>query len=103
MTNGIRLAEHYRAEALRLMQDADAPEHLKAAERLRVWLLTKWEKELVSLPDIYPRGPYALRTADAARAAVGVLVAHGWLVPVEPQPGMKAKEIWRVVRTLGAN
>jgi hypothetical protein len=103
MTNGIRLAEHYRAEALRLMQDADAPEHLKAAERLRVWLLTKWEKELVSLPDIYQRGPYALRTADAARAAVGVLVAHGWLVPVEPQPGMKAKEIWRVVRTLGAN
>lgn len=98
MANGIRLVEHYRAEALRLVQEADVPEHLKAAERLRVWLIENWKKEVVSLPEIYQRGPYALRTAAAARAAAGVLVQHGWLVPADPLPGTKAKEVWHVVR-----
>ncbi len=99
MANGIHLAQHYAHEALRQAQAADVPQNLLDAEKLRRWLLEKRTEPLVSVPDICQRGPNALRSAEAARAAVGVLVQHGWLVPAEGEVGGKRRrEVWRCRR-----
>lgn len=100
MAHGITLATFYRAEALRLVRGSQVPAGLRAAERLRVWLCDGWPEDVVSLPDVYQRGPYPVRNAAEARAAVDVLVKHGWLVPEGEGDvgGKRRKEVWRVMR-----
>jgi hypothetical protein len=47
------------------------------------------------------KGPNALREAVKARAALRLLEAHGWLVPLEPGTvvrGKTRKAAWRVIR-----
>jgi len=43
----------------------------------------------------------ALRESPKARAALGLLAKHGWIVPLEPGTvvrGAARKEAWRIVR-----
>ncbi len=105
MARAIALARFYGAEALRLFDQGRVSPHLAAAERVRVWLLADWPEPFVSLPDLYQRGPRAIRDAKAARAVVDVLDAHGWLERcAEPVTvaGQKRREAWRIVRERGA-
>ena len=64
------------------------------------WLLECWaEPKLVG--DIVQLGPNALRETPMARAALGILEKHGWLVAFEAGTvvrGAARKETWRVVR-----
>ncbi len=54
-----------------------------------------------SLPDLYQRGPEAIRDAAAARHTVTILEDHGWLVRI-PQgaeiAGTRRREAWRIIR-----
>ena len=87
---GIVLAQWYLEEALRLADAGSVSEEVSLAEELLTWVHDKWPSacvgapaRLVSLPDIYHRGPNAIRTKAAAVPIVAVLVDHGWLVAVE--------------------
>jgi len=101
MEAGIELAQHHAAEALRLDAAGQVPEKQRTALRLLDWLKTTWGEELVSLPDITRLGPNAIRSRDAAKAAVATLVEAGWLVPVTGGAevrGERRREVWRVRR-----
>ena len=71
MENGIRWAHFYLSEALRLRDMAATSAELQEAARLLAWIRGTGSR-LVSLPDIYQRGPATVRD----RATAGRLMAH---------------------------
>jgi uncharacterized protein DUF3987 len=101
MQAGIALAQHYAAEALRLFAASRVNGDLRVAQQLLTWLHTAWPEPLVSLPDIYQRGPNAIREASCARRAVSILEEHLHLLAV---PGgavvdrVFRREVWRIVK-----
>ena len=100
MEAGILLAQHYAAEAMRLFGASSVSGELREAEHLRTWLLTAWPEPLVSLPDIYQRGPNSIRDKARARRAVTILSDHGWLVAASAADvgGTFRREVWSIVK-----
>jgi hypothetical protein len=105
LARGIMLVKHYESEALRLFHAAKINPDLKLAIQLRDWLLCSWAEPNISLPDIYQRGPNAIRDRDTALRIVSVLEKHGYLVKVEGSALVrreKRREVWRIVSKEGA-
>ena len=73
MKAGIKLAEHYAAEALRLVDTSRISAELRLAQRLLSWLHNTWNEPNISLPDIYQRGLNAIGDQATARKMVGFL------------------------------
>jgi hypothetical protein len=97
---GILIAQHYADEALRLWGASRVSPELRKAQLLLVWLLTVWPAPVVSLPDIYQRGPGAIRDKASAFGAVTKLVDHGWLVSASgcEIDGVFRREVWRIIK-----
>jgi hypothetical protein len=97
--NGIILGEFYASEALRLNEGAHIRVQLRRAQQLLDWLHEGWGEENISLPDIYRRGPYAIRDQKTARDLARVLEEHGWLSRIS-QGAVVAeqhrREAWRI-------
>jgi Protein of unknown function (DUF3987) len=101
MRAGIRLAEHYAAEALRLFGAARTNAELLLAQRLLHWLQHQWKESAISLPDIYQRSLNAIQDQATARKLVGILEEHSWLVRMPDGSvvaGQPRREAWRIVR-----
>jgi hypothetical protein len=101
MEAGIALAQHYATEALRLFGASRVSFRIRDAQRLLDWLLNTWTESLVSLPDIYQRGPNSIREMATAQSAVEVLVGHGWLLQNAAGGvvgGKTRREVWRIIR-----
>ena len=101
LARGIALASFYANEALRLFEVGALNPDLTLAERLLQWLRDSWAEEIISLPDIYQRGPRAIRDQGRARKMVQILEDHGWLVRVPEGAevaGTKRRDAWRIVR-----
>jgi hypothetical protein len=101
MARGIVLAQHFAAEALRLFEAGRVSGGVREAQRLLEWLLTNWTEPLISLPDIYQRGPNSIRDAQRARRAATILEEHGWLISVAAGGFVGEifrREVWRIVR-----
>jgi len=101
MENGVALAKFYLSEASRLASAAVVSAEIDNAERLRRWLLEGWPEPEVLVRDVVQLGPNALRETPKARAALGILEKHGWLVAMEAGTvvrGAARKEAWRVLR-----
>lgn len=102
MASGIALAQYYLGEAARLADAATVSAEIDRAEKLRRWLLESWTEPEVLVRDVLRLAPIrALRESPAARAALGILERHGWLVPLdrgEVVRGTPRKEGWRIVR-----
>lgn len=98
---GIELVEHYAGEALRLADDGASNPDLRLAERTLAWLRTGWPEAAVSLPDLYQRGPRAIRDQATARRMVGILEDHGWLARL-PRGALVAgtfrREVWKIAK-----
>ena len=73
LEQGIALAEHYLAEALRLFEATQADAELVRAQVLSRWLITQWGYPVIGLPDIYRLGPNSVRDMKTARRLVGIL------------------------------
>jgi hypothetical protein len=98
---GILLAQHYLSEWNRLHDAAATRPEIINAEKLLAWLAT-WEQEVVGLPEIYQRGPNAIRDQRTARDAVAVLEDHGWLERVDggtKVTGTFRRDAWRIVES----
>lgn len=102
MENAIDLARFYLQEAARIAGAAVGSKELERAEKLRKWLVERFDHDVVVVRDVARRVPNRdLRSAPAARAALKILEQHGWLVPLEPGTvvrGAARKEAWRIVR-----
>ncbi len=100
MEAGIAIVEHYAIEALRLSGASRISADLMEAQRLLTWLLTTWLHPLVSLPDIYQRGPKSIRDKATAHRCVTILSDHGWLATAPPCEinGAHRREVWRIIR-----
>ncbi len=101
MADAITLAQFYLSEAARLANAATVSAEIDRAEALRKWLLENWPHPEVTTREVVQSGPSALRESPKARAALGVLEKHGWLVPLAPGTvvrGASRKEAWHIVR-----
>ena len=101
MAAGIILAQHYVAEALRLFEVNQVSDDLRLAEKLLTWLLGCWNEPFVSLPDIYQKGPNAIREKTAAARLVAILEDHGWLLRERSGAnigGQFRREAWQIAR-----
>jgi len=101
MADAIDLAQYYLSEASRLASAATVSAEMDRAEALRRWVLGSWTEPEIMARDVVQFGPNALRETPKARAALGILERHGWLVPLEPGTlvrGAARKEAWRIVR-----
>jgi len=102
MADGITLAQYYLAEASRLASAATVSVEIDRAEKLRCWLLETWPHPEIMPRDVVQSAPVrSLRESPAARAALGILEKHGWLVALEPGTvirGASRKEAFRIVR-----
>ena len=98
MKAGIELIEHYLAEALRIYASIkDSPE-LRLAEETLEWLSQRSES-LFSVPDLYQRGPHAIRSAKKAKTILALLQEHGWIVSVGGGAiinGVKRREVYKL-------
>lgn len=83
---GIDIAKWYLNEAVRISKNQTVSDETKQAVTLLDWIRDTWPNitdehpALISLPDIYMHGPYALRSRAMATPAVKILLEHGWLV-----------------------
>lgn len=104
MADAIELAQFYLSEASRLASAALVSSEIDKAERLRLWLLESWSEPDVLVRDVVRLGPNALRESPKARAALGILEKHGWLVPLDPGTvvrGAARAVAWAIVRGAG--
>jgi hypothetical protein len=100
MVAGMDIAQHYATEALRLWGAGRVSAELHQAQGLLRWLHASWPHPVVSLPDIYQRGPGAIRDEASALGAVTKLVDHGWLVSAWgcEIDGVFRREVWRIIK-----
>ena len=104
MADAIELAQFYLSEASRLASAALVSAEIDKAEKLRRWLLESWTEPDVLVRDVVRFGPNALRESPKARAALGILEKHGWLVPIDPGTvvrGAARAEAWTIVKVSG--
>jgi hypothetical protein len=100
MAAGITLAQHYVAEALRLFEASRVSDNLRLAQSLLTWLLGSWSEDFISLPDIYQKGPNAIRDKTTAARLVAILEDHGWLHREKSGAevaGRHRREAWRIM------
>ena len=100
MAAGVELAQHYIGEALRLYAAGASDPGLIVAEKTLFWMQTGWEGNLISLPDIYQRGPGMIRDAKSAKRIVAVLEEHGWLHRLSDGAfinGERRRDAWQIV------
>ena len=101
MANAIGLAGFYLSEASRLASAALVSAEIDQAESLRKWLLEGWAEAEVTVRDVVQFGPNALRETPKAKAALGILEKHGWLVLLDAGTvvrGSARKVAWKIVR-----
>ena len=101
MANAITLAQFYLSEASRLASAAAVSAEIDKAETLRRWLLESWPHPDVLTRDVVQMGPNALRETPKARAALGILEKHGWLVRLDAGAvvrGAARAEGWHIAR-----
>jgi hypothetical protein len=104
MADAIDLAQFYLSEASRLASAALVSAEIDRAEALRRWLRESWAEPDVLVRDVVRLGPNPLRESPKARAALGILEKHGWLVPLDPGAmvrGAARAEAWRIVKGPG--
>lgn len=104
MADAITLAQFYLSEASRLASAATVSSEIDKAEALRKWLLGSWPEDDIMVRDVVRLGPNPLRESPKARAALGILEKHRWLVRLDAGAvirGAARAEAWRIVRRAG--
>jgi hypothetical protein len=101
VAGAIHLVDYYIAEALRLQAASGITLSIQLAQRTLAWLRETWTHPAVSLPDLYQRGPAAIREKATATKIAEILQDHGYLIEMTGGVvinGAKRKTAWKVVR-----
>ena len=101
LSAGIDIVQFYLTEAVRLKDNAAIDADLQQAARLLVWLQWSWPESVISLVEVYQRGPREFRQQKEAAASVKILEEYGWLVPmdgVHVVGGVRRREVFRIIR-----
>jgi len=102
MAHAITLAGYYLGEAARLSDAATVSAEVEKAEALRKWLLARWQHPEILPSEVVRHAPIrALRESPAAKAAIAMLVKHGWLAALPEGAEVRGKirkEAYRIVR-----
>lgn len=96
---GVKLAEFYAIEALRLLDAEGMDPTTKAANELRLWLVEKWGEPLISLRHICQRGPRNIRSAYKVREMMRILEGARYVTKLERGAiigGERASEAWSI-------
>ena len=99
---GMQIAVYYASEAKRISGAGAASsellpaQKLPPAQKLLDWLQHEWTKDSVSARDIYTFGPRSIRDRQSATDLAGILVKHGWLIPIKTRQQNMDK--WQIVR-----
>ena len=102
LMRGIQIAAYYATEAKRISGAGAASSELLPAQKLPPaqelldWLQHNWTKDTVSARDIYTFGPRSIRDRQSATDLAGILVKHGWLIPIKTR--QQNMEKWQIVR-----
>ena len=79
------------------MMNWQPTKRLALAQKTLNWC---WEKgkEVVSLSELYQKGPVKIRQATKARMIMSILVEHGWAIPCPGAEvdGICQKEAWEI-------
>ena len=100
LAQGVKLAEFYTAEALRLYSAGVIDPDLLLAEQVIEWFRDKWGQPYISLPDLYQRGPKAIRDKKKAKEIMAILEEHGHLRRIEGGAvvgGKKRRDAYEVI------
>lgn len=102
LARGIKLAEFYLGEAVRLFGHGSPSEEMQDAQVLSDWLRRKWSENLISVTAIQQKGPGQVRKGgDHVKALIDILVRHDHLSQQLPNGGMvsgkHARAVWRVM------
>lgn len=93
----ITLTKYYLEENLRIQGYLSINPELALAQKTLNWC---WEKgkEVVSLSELYQKGPVKIRQATKARMIMSILVEHGWAIPCPGAEvdGICQKEAWEI-------
>jgi hypothetical protein len=79
MRSAVELVQFYLREHVRLAGAAAVSLEIGNAVKLQEWLKRTGRRD-VTARNIMQKGPYAIREAPAAKAALRTLLEHGWLV-----------------------
>lgn len=93
---GIRLAQFYLSEMLRIHDTGAIDPDILLAEKLYQWCLPRGE---VYAQEIYRKGPSAIRVAKTAKRIAGILEKHGCLTRIEGGKvidGTHRRDVWKV-------
>jgi hypothetical protein len=101
LSRGIKLAEFYLSEAVRLFGKGSSNTLMEDAQLLSDWLRDVWPENLISVQSIAQKGPGRVRQGgDYIRSLVDILVRHEHLSEQLPGGGMvsgkKCRVAWRV-------
>lgn len=93
----ITLTKYYLEENLRIHGYLSINPDLALAQKTLNWC---WEKgkEVVSLSELYQKGPIEIRQAKKARMIMSILEEHGWAIPRHGAEvnGTRHKETWEI-------
>lgn len=102
---GIKLADYYAKEAIRIYHISQVNSELALAQKLLDWLKRSWKSEPedhISLPDIYTFAPVvAIRDKEAALKMALILQDHGHLEKLDGPVvvnGENRREVWRIIK-----
>lgn len=101
LARGIRLAEFYLSEAVRLFGKPSADPVMADAQLLSDWLRDKWTENLISARAITQHGPSRIRRGgDYIQSLIDVLVRHDHLSDQlpggGPVSGTHVRKAWRL-------
>jgi hypothetical protein len=99
VARGIALARYYLSEALRLFEAQSINSEIMKAQVVLSWAQNDWvHGPLISVPDIYQRGPNSIRVTTHAEMVVRILVEHGWLAKAGPGvvDGNQRRQTYRI-------
>lgn len=79
MMRGIRLAQFYLDEALRLFSDGRVSDDVQAIEKLRDWLMNRHACNKITVRDVCRTGPLRTRNTKAVKDALSTLQQYNWV------------------------